>query len=36
VITQNGGAAAEHGARLLTFDDHFADIDGLLRCEVRE
>ena len=22
----------EHGARLLTLDEHFADIDGLLRC----
>jgi tRNA(fMet)-specific endonuclease VapC len=22
----------EHGARLLTFDAHFAEIDGLLRC----
>ena len=22
----------EHGARLLSFDEHFSDIDGLLRC----
>ncbi|MFA6508580.1 MAG: type II toxin-antitoxin system VapC family toxin [Treponemataceae bacterium] len=22
----------EHGARLLSFDEHFAEIDGLLRC----
>ncbi|AFG36539.1 type II toxin-antitoxin system VapC family toxin [Spirochaeta africana] len=25
----------EHGARLLTFDAHFAVVDGLLRCELR-
>jgi tRNA(fMet)-specific endonuclease VapC len=22
----------EHGARLLSFDEHFSDVDGLLRC----